>query len=63
MYTDDFLSTVTWNCLQHGGGRARHSDLSENSFITVIYEKMFFKFGQNFLSKARLKMFSYKQPL
>ena len=39
----------------HGGGRVRHSDCYENSFIMVVYENIFLKFSQNFLSKARLK--------
>ena len=41
----------------HGVGRARHSDWSENNFIMVVYEKIFLKFSQNFLSNQRLKKF------
>ena len=43
--------------LTHGVGRARHSDWSENNFIMFVYEKIFLKFGQNFLSNQRLKKF------
>ena len=40
--------------------RALISDWLENSFIMAVFEKIFLKFSQNFLSKASLKTFSYK---
>ena len=39
----------------HSVWRARHSEWSENSFIMDVYENIFLKFSQNFVSKARLK--------
>ena len=41
--------------ITHGVWRACHSDWSEYRFIMTVYEKMFLKFSQIFLYKARLK--------
>ena len=34
-----------------------------NMIIIFVYENFFLKFSQNFLSKARLKTFSQRQPI
>ena len=49
---------VSWKTRVHGRARAHNSDWYKNSFIMVVYENIFLKLSQNFLSKARLKKFS-----
>ena len=41
--------------VNHPTRGALASDLSANSFMVVVCEKVLCKFSQNFLSKARLK--------
>ena len=41
--------------LYHDEGRTSHSDWYENSFVMVVYEKLFLMFSQNFLSKTWVK--------
>ena len=52
-----------WMQQVHPTGRALTSDWFTNSFIMVVFEKVFVKSSEDFLSKPRLKRNSERQPL